>query len=139
VINLTLLKNSHIEIQTKFDPHPIHIQADPQQLKQALLNLVLNAIDAMPNGGTLTVTTNVIPAKAGIQYHQYIIEISDTGCGIDPKDLPHIFDPFFSKKEKGTGLGLAITQGIIEKHGGIISVESKLNQGTNFKIKLMPA
>jgi signal transduction histidine kinase len=131
---------------------PASIQADPAQLKQALLNIILNSIDAMPNGGILsissTVVTNpplgviaseakqslptVIPAKAGI----YTIEISDTGCGIAPKDIPHIFEPFFTKKAKGTGLGLAITQGIIEKHGGTIKVESILNKGTIFKITL---
>jgi len=121
------------------------IQADPNQIKQALLNLILNAIDAMPNGGTLTITTSLTfpnvknPAQGEVPIgnpQHYNIEISDTGCGIAPKDLPHIFEPFFSKKSKGTGLGLAITQGIIEKHGGSINVESKINQGTTIRIKI---
>jgi len=175
-----IISNVTLMLEQKFESSNIHIvmqlnantpiRADPNQIKQALLNLILNAIDAMPNGGTLTISTSVIvntspnviasprlkhsgvnsakqsfstvipspssaviPAEAGI----YTIEISDTGCGITPKDLPHIFEPFFSKKEKGTGLGLAITQGIIEKHGGKILVESKLNQGTTFKILLV--
>ncbi len=104
------------------------LSADPNQLKQALLNLILNGMDAMPNGGTLTITT-VISS-------QHIITISDTGSGIAAKDLPHIFEPFYTKKEKGTGLGLAITQGIVEKHGGKLEVESKLNQGSTFRITL---
>ncbi len=87
------------------------IQADPDQLKQALLNILLNAIDAMPNEGTLTIETK--PERG-----DFTISITDTGCGIDPKDLPHIFEPFYTKKEKGTGLGLAITQGIVEKNNG---------------------
>lgn len=106
------------------------IHADPNQLKQALLNIILNAIDAMPNGGTLTISTSVKNPE------HYIIEISDTGHGIDTKDLPQIFEPFVTKKDKGTGLGLAITQGIIEKHNGNILVKSKLNQGTTFTIAL---
>jgi signal transduction histidine kinase len=161
-----IIRNTTLMLDQKFKSQNIQValqlnantsvQADPNQIKQALLNLILNAIDAMPNGGKLGVIarseatkqslstvipsptnvipspTNVIPAKAGI----YVIEITDTGCGIAPKDLPHIFEPFFTKKEKGTGLGLAITQGIIEKHGGTINVESKINQGTKFIIKL---
>jgi len=130
-------------VQNFISNKPHDIQADPNQLKQALLNILLNAIDAMPNGGTLTINTtvippshNVIPAKAGIHNHQCIIEITNTGHGINPKDLPHIFEPFFTKKDKGTGLGLAITQGIIEKHSGKITVESKINQGTTFRIKI---
>jgi len=101
-----------------------------------------------PSLSAIPIYSTVIPAKAGphighsqelgILNHQYI-KISDTGCGIDPKDLPHIFEPFFTKKEKGTGLGLAITQGILEKHGGTIKVESKLNQGTVFIINLPEA
>jgi len=114
------------------------IQADPNQLKQALLNLILNAIEAMPNGGTLTIITSLSFPNASVgNPEHFIIEISDTGHGITPKDLPHIFEPFFTKKEKGTGLGLSITQGIIEKHSGTIKVESKINQGTTFNIILL--
>ncbi len=105
------------------------IQADPDQLKQALLNILLNAIDAMPNGGTLAIETTA-------KHNTLTISITDTGCGIDPKELPHIFEPFYTKKEKGTGLGLAITQGIVEKNNGKITVDSTLNKGTTFKIKI---
>ncbi len=85
----------------------------------------------MPNGGTLTIDSRVI-----IVNNNSIIEISDTGCGIDPKDLPHIFDPFFSKKDHGTGLGLSITHEIIKNHNGKIFAESELGKGTTFKIEL---
>ena len=130
-------KRQKINIVQSFDHHtPQSIHADPNQLKQALLNILLNAIDAMPNGGTLTITTSLSFPNASVGNPQYIINITDTGCGIAPKDLPHIFEPFFTKKEKGTGLGLAITQGIIEKHGGKILVKSQLNQGTTFSITL---
>ncbi len=121
-----------INIETKLEAHNL-ISADPNQLKQALLNIILNAIDAMPDGGILTISTSVIASEAK---QSFTISISDTGSGIFPKDLPHIFEPFYTGKEKGTGLGLAITQGIVEKHGGKIFVESKINQGTTFTIKL---
>jgi len=137
--SLELLKsqisNQQITLKTSFSDKNTLLHIDPRQIQQALLNILLNAIDSMPNGGELSVITasqHVIPAKAGI----FTIEISDTGCGIAPEDLKHIFEPFYTKKEKGTGLGLAITQGIIEKHGGIIKVESKIGQGTTFKIIL---
>ena len=149
-------KTSNVSVITRLNAST-NIAADPNQLKQALLNLILNAIDAMPNGGMLTVSTetlsfphassgNLVLAKqldarlihSGMTKKDdtFTITISDTGCGIAPQDLKHIFDPFFTKKEKGTGLGLSITQGIIEKHGGKITVDSKLNQGTTFKITL---
>jgi signal transduction histidine kinase len=121
-------KSSRITINTELENN-VHLQADPNQLKQVLLNLILNAIDAMPNGGKLTIQTTK-------DNNYYTISISDTGCGIDPKDLPHIFDPFFTKKEKGTGLGLSITQGIIERHHGKIMTKSKPGQGTEFIIQL---
>ncbi len=120
--------SNKINIELKLESN-ILLFADPNQLKQALLNIILNAIDAMSDGGTLTIKT--------FGNDQYTITVSDTGPGIDPKDLPHIFEPFYTKKEKGTGLGLAITQGIIEKHGGKLTVESTLNQGTIFRITLL--
>ncbi len=130
------LKSSNINTLINLNANT-PIQADPNQLKQVLLNLILNAIDAMPKGGTLNIITRSSSAVIASETKQsLIIEISDTGCGIDSKDLPYIFDPFFTKKVKGTGLGLAITQGIIEKHGWKINVESKINQGTAFKIKI---
>ena len=100
-----------------------------------MLNLVLNAIEAMPDGGELRVSTKMMRHRF-LQKFEYWVEISDTGCGIDPRDLPLVFEPFYTRKKSGTGLGLPITQGIIEKHGGRIEVDSKLNKGTIFNIYL---
>ncbi|MDE2028650.1 MAG: hypothetical protein KGJ11_08920, partial [Candidatus Omnitrophica bacterium] len=119
-----------INLNTSFENKNIHINIDPHLIKQALLNIFLNAIDAMPDGGTL----NVIAKSKSMK--QFTIEISDTGCGIEPKDLSHIFDPFFTKKDKGTGLGLAITHEIIKRHDGKIFVESQLGKSTTFRIEL---
>jgi PAS domain S-box-containing protein len=111
------------------------ISADPQQLEQVFVNLLLNAIDAMPNGGNLTVEAmlNAADRKAPT----LAIAVTDNGNGIDEADLGKIFQPFFSaKKGKGIGLGLSICDRIIQNHGGTISVESKPGAGTSFKIHL---
>lgn len=84
----------------------------------------------MPKGGTLIIETSLSKETS---LH---ISIQDTGSGIDPKDIVHIFDPFFTKKDNGTGLGLSITHEIIKNHNGKINVESKINCGTTFKIEL---
>ena len=135
-------ENSKINIACQFNTE-IFVPGDPNLIKQAIFNLVINAIDAMPQGGRLTISTQEVSKfiSQGIEGNAakrilYSIKISDTGCGIDQKDLPFIFDPFYSKKEDGTGLGLPITQGIIEKHGGRIEVKSKLNVGSTFNIIL---
>ncbi len=107
---------------------------DPDQMKQAFLNIIMNAIDAMPNGGVLTVSTSTV--NHGRHSDALLITISDTGCGIPQDKIPHIFDPFYTDKEQGTGLGLAVTHSIIEKNGGTIEVESEMGKGTMFKIIL---
>ncbi len=119
------------------------IYGDPNLIKQAVLNLVLNAIEAMPQGGKLTITTEIDIKISPLDFTnkttpktKYCISISDTGCGIDQKNISLIFDPFYTNKKNGTGLGLPITQGIIEKHGGKIEVTSRLNEGTTFNIIL---
>ena len=93
------------------------------------MNLIINAVDAMRNGGDLIVS---VSTGAG----QGIIEVIDTGAGIDPADLPHIFGAYFSKKSGGSGLGLPTTRRIIREHGGTISVDSELGKGTRFTIAL---
>lgn len=105
--------------------------ADPLQLKQVFMNLFLNAIDAMPNGGTITVKTAVDPTSCHI-----FIEISDTGSGIDASILPEIFKPFYTTKPKGTGLGLAISKRLIEEHGGTIHFEKNMERGATVRISL---
>ncbi len=117
--------------------------SDPHQIEQVIMNLVTNARDAMPTGGRLVIGTNPVllnPEFAG-QYRvapgrYMMLSISDTGLGIDSKDVPHIFDPFFTTKEKGkgTGLGLAMVYGIIQQNGGFIDVYSEKGWGTTFKI-----
>jgi signal transduction histidine kinase len=115
------------------------ICADIQQMQQAVLNILLNAIQAMPHGGTLTVRGEVVdwPAAAGEPARPAVrLGISDTGVGIAPDNVAKIFSPFFTTKHRGTGLGLSITRSIIEKHGGRIRVASVPRQGTTFTLEL---
>src|SRR4029453_4425891 len=112
------------------------IYADPQELEQVLVNLYFNAIDAMPDGGALTVAAKTILTASGVP-HEVAISVSDTGLGISPEDLPKIFLPFFTAKKKhGLGLGLPICDRIIKNHGGRIKVEGPPGQGRNFEIHL---
>jgi signal transduction histidine kinase len=110
------------------------ITADPAQLTQVLVNIVVNAIQAMPNGGNLTIQTN-----ASDQYVFLIVE--DTGDGMSKNVMKQIFLPFFTTKEvgQGTGLGLAVVHGIVTSHGGSINVESEVGHGTRFEIQLPKA
>ncbi|ALC16042.1 histidine kinase [Desulfuromonas soudanensis] len=101
------------------------MDGDGEQLKQAFLNLVLNALQAMPAGGSLDIST---AASAGVLE----IRFTDSGGGIPPEDLDRIFNPFFTTRDEGTGLGLAITHRIVQGHGGRIAVESRLGAGTTF-------
>jgi signal transduction histidine kinase len=103
---------------------------DEAQLRQALLNLVRNAAEAMPSGGKLDIRL-ALEADQG-----YCLEIVDTGAGIDPAHLSNVFEPFFSTKDGGTGLGLALTQQIIVEHGGSISVRSEPGRGTSFTVRV---
>jgi len=102
---------------------------DPHQIQEVGVNIILNAIDAMPDGGTLTVRTRPVDGKDS-KWVEF--EISDSGRAISPEDLEHIFDPFFTTKPagEGTGLGLAISYGIVSEHGGESNVISELNRGT---------
>ncbi len=105
------------------------IAADPDLLHRALSNLVLNAMDAMPTGGTLTLRTRRDDEKV-------IIEVADTGSGLTPEECERIFTPYYTSKQHGTGLGLAIVQSVVSDHGGRISVHSESGRGTTFKIEL---
>jgi PAS domain S-box-containing protein len=111
------------------------IPADPQQLEQVLINLFLNAIDAMPKGGNLEVEAALRATQENTP--SLVITVIDSGSGIDPEDLAKIFQPFFSaKKSKGIGLGLSISERIIKNHGGTLAVESMPGKGTTFRIHL---
>ena len=131
-----------VQIFTSFHMGPARVMADEALLKQAFLNIALNALEAMPDGGDLAISTRLAdPATAGIldsEPHQEWVEaiFDDTGCGILEEHLGRVFDPFFTTKKDGTGLGLAITYRIIENHRGIIRVMSQPGKGTTFVITL---
>ncbi len=114
--------------------------ADPDQMGQVLLNLAINALHAMGDDGTLRVRTAVVSVSSSADESVDMIEVSvaDTGHGIAPEDLDKIFNPFFTTKEvgKGTGLGLTVVHGIVQEHDGHILVESELQKGTTFRIRL---
>jgi len=106
------------------------IEADPSQLQQVLLNLLLNAIDTIEGPGTITAISRIEGSDC------VWIEISDTGKGMSEASLEKIFNPFFTTKSKGTGLGLSICKRLIEQHGGNIEVHSSVDSGTSFVITL---
>jgi two-component system, NtrC family, sensor histidine kinase HydH len=112
-------------------PEPIALECDPEQLKQVILNLVLNAIHAMPGGGEIALSANR-------QEDEVVIEVRDQGCGITHENLENIFDPFFTTKEDGTGLGLPVAHNIITQHGGVLTAKNNPEQGMTFSI-LLPA
>jgi PAS domain S-box-containing protein len=115
------------------------VPGDAEQLYQALLNLVANAIDAMEEGGTLTVSLGWPPLEAasgGSARDRLVVEIADTGSGIKPEETPNVFNPFFTTKSGGTGLGLAIAHKIIEDHAGSVTFRSVPGQGTVFTVAL---
>jgi len=100
---------------------------DPQQFRQAVWNLCLNAVQAMPNGGELTVTAETVGGRLAVR-------VSDTGEGIAQENLAHIFEPFFSTKSDGTGIGLALVYRVMQDHGGDVSVESAMGAGSVFTL-----
>ena len=135
-----------IELRTVTDPHLGATKADPSQIEQVVMNLVVNARDAIRHGGRITIeTTNVTLDEDYVRTHpdartgpHVVLAVSDTGEGISPEILPHIFEPFFTTKEvgKGTGLGLSTVYGIVKQSGGTVWVYSQLGRGTTFKVYL---
>jgi two-component system cell cycle sensor histidine kinase/response regulator CckA len=136
----------NIEFITVLRPETGQINADPGQMEQVLMNLVVNARDAMPQGGKIIIETANVDLDEGFasQYDtiqsgpHVMLTISDTGCGMEAETQEHIFEPFFTTKEvgKGTGLGLSTVYGIVKQSGGSIWVKSEVGQGTTFKIYL---
>ena len=136
-----------VQVTREFAPVPA-VRADFGQLRQAFVNVLINACEAMPGGGTLRVLTREVAlseagnggplsatGKPGPPSRFAEVVITDTGQGIPPEHLSNIFDPFFSTKEKGTGLGLSVVYGIVEKHGGKIAVESRVGRGTTVTLR----
>ena len=124
-----MVEGIYINVLDNHHEESLQVQADGQQLDRVFQNLVLNAQDAMPNGGVITVGTTAANGFAEVV-------VSDTGEGVKPELITKIFDPLFTTKTKGTGLGLAVCQQIVSKHGGTLEVLSELGVGSSFKVKL---
>jgi two-component system cell cycle sensor histidine kinase/response regulator CckA len=139
---LRRLIREDIELTMRLEESPHPVKADPAQIERLVINLVVNARDAMPNGGKLIIETSnvVMDEKSAIQLtegvggNHVLISVKDTGIGLDPQTLARIFEPFFTTKEegKGTGLGLSTVYGIVKQSGGYIQVNSEPNKGTTF-------
>jgi two-component system nitrogen regulation sensor histidine kinase NtrY len=122
-------KQGDIECTLELDEHLPQVPADPELLHRAISNLVLNAMDAMPQGGRLTLRTRH-------DAHSASIEVEDTGVGLTPEECQRLFTPYYTSKQHGTGLGLAIVQSVVSDHGGKITAESAPGRGTTFRIRL---
>ena len=120
----------HVDIGLTLDRNMIDTYLDENQIEQVVINLLLNALNAVDENGVVTVKTSVNPVADTVR-----IEVNDNGCGIAEADCKKIFEPFFSTRSNGTGLGLAISYGIVRNHGGDIQVFSTLGQGTRFLIE----
>lgn len=142
MLHRLLSRETHFVLNS--DPNLPEIEADVGQMEQVILNLALNARDAMSGGGTLTIGTSTRKFDAneasiyGLAEGEYVVlSVADTGRGIDPQVRPHIFEPFFTTKEgKGTGLGLSIVYGIVKQAGGNVLVESEMGKGARFDVYL---
>ena len=135
------LEGKLVALRRSYNASPDTIKGNDHQLQQAFVNLFLNAVDAMGPNGELSVTTEtveLVPQNARGPHTRkrphLRLTIKDTGVGVAPENVARLFEPFFTTKRNGTGLGLAITRRIIQEHGGTISVESQVNQGTTFDV-----
>ncbi len=125
-------ESASVEVIQLLDPFVPAVLMDREQMRASVLNLLLNAIQAMPEGGRISVRTRRVGQNL-------VLDLIDTGSGMDEKTADQIFDPFFSTKRGGSGLGLPTTRKIIETHGGTIRVQSEVGRGTQFTIELPPA
>ena len=131
----THLRHGQVTVTVDFCPHLPRLIAHPDQLRQVFLNLMLNACDAMPHGGQLHIATELsCNSEAGTLH--VVIAVRDTGVGINPEHMPHLFEPFYTTKPQGTGLGLAISAHIVTQHGGHIQVESTPGVDSTFTVLL---
>jgi signal transduction histidine kinase len=127
------LELGNVALATRITDGLPDISGDANQLQQCLLNLIFNAVDAMPDGGTLTLSAASEPNPDTV-----VIRVTDTGRGIGEEDMAHIFEPFFTTKREGHGLGLGLstTYGIIDRHGGTLTAASQPGRETTFEIRL---
>jgi len=123
------LEHGKVKVQRRFSPDLPRLSAVADQLTQVFLNLVINAVEAMPDGGNLTITTLADASRLYVRFR-------DAGLGIDPEEAKRIFEPFYTTKRSGTGLGLAVSYGIVQRHGGDITVESAPGRGATFVVSL---
>lgn len=130
------LNHHQIGLVRKFDPELPKVLFDRDKLKQAFMNIVLNAMDAMPNGGTLEIRTAVPRRSDTRHWEQARIDVVDTGMGIPSENVERLFEPFFTTKSQGTGLGLANAKRVLEQHGGEIRLESTVGKGTTVSLWL---
>jgi len=124
-------QHSRIEVHTDLQPDLPEISLVPDQISQVLLNLVINAIEALPSGGDLWIKTALSDGGGDV-----LLSVRDNGLGMSSEQIAHLFEPFYTTKSEGTGLGLAISYGIIERHGGAIEVSSQPGEGTTFVVRL---
>jgi signal transduction histidine kinase len=133
------LAKSNIQLAVE-DSAPLQIQADAEQIKQVLINLVQNAADSIGRDGTITLRARADrKALADGETNVVVLEVADTGKGIPPEVEKRLFDPFFTTKSSGTGLGLSIAACLVQKHGGALQYQTRLNRGTTFGIVLPEA
>ncbi len=130
-----VLETGQVHLETAFDPDLPLIAGDADHLQQVFINLINNALDAMPTGGGLRITTASLPSNNGAE-PQVVVEVADTGCGMSRETQARIFEPLYTTKErgKGAGLGLVVVSRVVQEHGGQIEVESEPEQGTRFRL-----
>ena len=141
---LSTLPAQQVQLIVTPSPQPLPVEVDPGKIEQVIMNLAVNACDAMPSGGILRIKTSQVsrsdlePAVKDLSAAYAIVEITDTGCGMDAETKNHLFEPFFTTKPigKGTGLGLSTVYGIVKQSGGTIEVDSVPGEGTTFRVYL---
>ena len=141
---LSTLPAQQVQLMVTPSPQPLLVEVDPGKIEQVIMNLAVNACDAMPSGGVLGIKTSqvsMMDSKPGVKNSSTVhalLEITDTGCGMDDETKAHLFEPFFTTKEpgKGTGLGLSTVYGIVKQSGGMIEVDSVPGEGTTFRVYL---